>query len=236
MGNTIETYRAAIGTFYAVTHRQMNRPVLKLNIVFHLYCTLNIFCLLSLTSFVQNDQYKFYRLILLLMCMDVHSNPGPFSNDSDISSLEIFQLNTRSIRNKLEYIHTIAESFHILCFCETHLDDNINTNDLILERFDEPIRKDRTHNGGGVAVYVSNMLRHTRRVDLENPRLETIWVEIKLKTHNILVCCFYRSDFVVSQSVFVTEMQSSIEEALDYTPYVILTGDINIDFLNLTNV
>ena len=31
-------------------------------------------------------------------------------------------------------------------------------------------------------------------------------------------------------------LQSSIEEALDYSPYVILTGDINIDFFNLMNV
>ena len=30
-------------------------------------------------------------------------------------------------------------------------------------------------------------------------------------------------------------MQSSIEEAFNYTPYVILTGDINTDFLQLTN-
>ena len=30
-------------------------------------------------------------------------------------------------------------------------------------------------------------------------------------------------------------MQSSIEEASNYTPYVILTGDTNIDFLQLPN-
>ena len=30
-------------------------------------------------------------------------------------------------------------------------------------------------------------------------------------------------------------MQSSIEEAFNYTPYAILTRDINIDFLQLTN-
>ena len=32
------------------------------------------------------------------------------------------------------------------------------------------------------------------------------------------------------------KLQSSIEEALDYSQYVILLGDINIDFLNLRNV
>lgn len=75
-----------------------------------------------------------------------------------------------------------------------------------------------------------------RRCDLEDPRLETIWVEVKLKFQNILFCCFYRSDFNASQHFFVSESQTSIEIALDYTPYVILTGDINIDFINLTSI
>lgn len=71
---------------------------------------------------------------------------------------------------------------------------------------------------------------------MENQRLETIWVEVNLKSYNILVCCFYRSDFVVTQSLFISELQASIESALDYTPHVILTGGINIDFLTLSNV
>ena len=78
-------------------------------------------------------------------------------------------------------------------------------------------------------VYVSNFLRYRRRVDLEKARFESIWIEIKFKSENILVCCFYRSDFNVSQALF-------IELALDYSSDIILTGDINIDFTNLTNV
>ena len=41
--------------------------------------------------------------------------------------------------------------------------------------------------------------------------------------------------FFVSQPTFITELQSSIEEALDYSQLFLL-GDINIDFLNLRNV
>ena len=46
---------------------------------------------------------------------------------------------------------------------------------------------------------------------------------------------FVRSDFVSSHSLFITEMQSSIEEAFNYTPYVNLTRNINADFLQLNN-
>ncbi|MEW8548488.1 MAG: reverse transcriptase family protein [Candidatus Thiodiazotropha sp.] len=147
----------------------------------------------------------------------------------------MFHLNTRSVRNKLDYISDITDSFNILCFSETHLDNSIQSEALMIYGYDTPIRKDRTCNGGGVMVYVSNLLRYKRREDLEDPILETIWIEIKLRSFNILLCCFYRSDFNVSQSTFINELQSSIETALDYTQYVILTGDINIDFINLSN-
>ena len=71
-----------------------------------------------------------------------------------------------------------------------------------------------------------------------------------LKNYSILVCCFlwyliisipdfctltyfYRSDFINTPSNFIMHLQPSIEEALDYTPHVILTGDINIDFFSI---
>ena len=119
---------------------------------------------------------------------------------------------------------------------ETHLEPNIHSDTLLFEGYDLPIRKDRTHNGGGVMIYMSNILKYTRRDDLEDPRLETIWVEVTSKAQNILICCFYRSDFKFSQSLFVSELQNSIETALDYIPFVILTGDLNIDFINFTNI
>ena len=45
----------------------------------------------------------------------------------------------------------------------------------------------------------------------------------------MLYCC-YRSDFYVSLSTFINELQSSIEITSDCTAYVIFAGRINIDF------
>ena len=70
------------------------------------------------------------------MCMDIHLNPRP---DSDgIHSLDIIHLNTRSIRNKLEFLPNLVKSFQIACFTETHLDADVSSRNLILEGFDEP--------------------------------------------------------------------------------------------------
>ena len=84
-------------------------------------------------------------------------------------------------------------------------------------------------------VYVSALLKYKRRKDLENNRFETIWIEVNLKSKILLICSFYRSDFNTTQTEFIKELQSSIELALDYTPNVVLTVDININFINLVN-
>ena len=75
MGIDIISYQAAIGNFYAV---------FKINMSFQIYCAFYTFWLLGLLRYLKNDEFSWYRMILLIMCMDIHSNPGPFT---DINSL-----------------------------------------------------------------------------------------------------------------------------------------------------
>lgn len=165
--------------------------------------------------------------------MDSQENPGPAYGE--IYSLDIIHLNTRSIRNKIDYLSNLVESCQIACFNETHLDTDIDSNNLKFDGFDEPISKDRNRNWGRIMVFISSQLKYSRRHDLENPKIETILLEIQLREIKMLLCCLYRSDFTAWQTLLITEIYNSIEMALDYSPYVILTGDINIDFSNLTN-
>ena len=63
--------------------------------------------------------------------MDIETNHGPNEIENNIvNTLEIFHLNARSMRNKLNYIHDIADTFHILCITETHLDNSITMEKL----------------------------------------------------------------------------------------------------------
>ena len=79
-------------------------------------------------------------------------------------------------------------------------------------------------------IYMSNLLKYIRCHDLKSQRLETIWVEVNLKSFTVLVCCFYRSDFYATQSFLFLKIPDSIEAALDVTPHIILVSDINIYF------
>ena len=67
-------------------------------------------------------------LLLLLHAGDIETNPGP----ENVHELSILHLNIRSIRNKLHFILGIFSDFNILCFPETHLDDNVPTEMLFL--------------------------------------------------------------------------------------------------------
>ena len=64
--------------------------------------------------------------------MDVHPDPGPGVTD-DSRVLSVFHINIRSLRNKISYLSDIASEYDIICVSETHLDENVNTSDLIID-------------------------------------------------------------------------------------------------------
>ena len=104
--------------------------------------------------------------------MDIEMNSGP--NVPGIKSLDIFHLNTRSIRYKIDYIRDLADDFHIICLTETHLDNGIDSASIQFQGFDPPIRKDRSQNGGGVMIYMSSLIR---KHDSEAEINETLTVD-----------------------------------------------------------
>ena len=40
-------------------------------------------------------------------------------------------------------------------------------------------RKDRNRNGGGVVVYIKDDIQYSRRNDIENDNMESLWIEIQ---------------------------------------------------------
>ena len=70
-------------------------------------------------------------------------------------------------------------------------------------------------------VYLSNLLKYKRHLDLESQRPETIWVEIKFPSHNILICCLYISNLRFADDIdALAEEEQELEalvESLDKT-------------------
>lgn len=111
------------------------------------------------------------RLVISLLCTgDIHPNPGPSSlsvstSSSSLSStmsstifsslntshnLSFVHYNVQSIRSKLETFHTELIEFDVPAFSETWLNASTETNDLLLESYNTPVRKDRIGDSHGV--------------------------------------------------------------------------------------
>ena len=158
-------------------------------------------------------------LFLLLQAGDIETNPGP----ENVHELSILHLNIRSIRNKLDFILDNFSDFNILCFSETHLDDNVPIEMLFLSnRFSEPYRKDRTNHGGGVMAYINSSLLHVRRPELEIFCDESLWIEVQVKNELFLIGLFY-SPFTADVQFF-NSFNSNIEKALEHSKNLIIEG------------
>ena len=115
-------------------------------------------------------------------------------NSYTSSSISICHLNIRSLRNKIDDIVHIVEDFDIVCFTETHLDQRVPINNLVIPGFNSnPFRLDRNTYGGGIMVYFKNNINIVPRTDLQVDRMEAMQFEIKSKVGNIWLNIIYRS-------------------------------------------
>ena len=121
--------------------------------------------------------------------------------------------------------------FDIVCFSETHLDNNITNEQINIEGFSQIIRKDRNCYGGGIAIYLSNSIQVRRRIDLEPVNVECIWMEIENPTSNFFLCCVYRPP--TTDTTFWKNFSWSLEKSNELSDRIIILGDLNVDFLNI---
>ena len=140
--------------------------------------------------------------------------------------------NVQSIFSKLEILHPELFEFDILAFTETWLGPTIDTDDLILQSYYRPERKDRdldTH--GGVMLYVKEGLHYTRRDDLELQNIENVWIKLANSHKRILLGLFYRPPN--SDAAYLAHIEDSISLAVDTgIPELIITGDFSLCLFN----
>ncbi|MEW8547700.1 MAG: reverse transcriptase domain-containing protein, partial [Candidatus Thiodiazotropha sp.] len=138
----------------------------------------------------------------------------------------------QSIFPKLDILFAELYEFDILAFSETWLSTAVTTDDLLLQSYQVPERKDRTgDNHGGVMLYVKEPIYYKRRNDLEPVGIECIWIELTLKHKHVLFGLFYRPPN--SESAYFTSIEDSIHLAIDTgISAIIVTGDFNYNMLS----
>ena len=87
--------------------------------------------------------------------------------------------------------------------------------------------------GGGVAVYLHDIVKYNRRHNLEKDQLEDLWVEIKCPCClSILLGTVYRPPGYIPIDNWCLLVESTLERTQGETKNTILIGDININFVN----
>lgn len=178
----------------------------------------------------------FIVFYLLLICCDIHPNPGPDTSKYEMCNLQIVNLNVNSLRFKTDLLQAELGDYDIICVTETKLNNNISNDDISIENFQnpQPFRKDRlTDNGGGVLIYVRDNLIAKRRSDLEIPELESICIEVVTNRKKIIIMCFYRPPQARANSW--DHLETLIDNCIDTNCSVLLLGDINEDLLSISD-
>ena len=155
-----------------------------------------------------------------------------FSHLSLNHNLSFVQYNVQSIVNKLDIIQAELFEIDILSFTETWLYPDISTEDIMIQSYSAPERKDRPGDPhGGVVIYVKNGIFYKRRNDLEIRGIESIWIELIHNRKSILYGLFYRPPNADSQ--YFSNIEDSIALTIDTAiSDIVITGDFNFNFLN----
>ena len=207
--NTVTQYRQAIGLH--------NNVKLSAHVSILGFRCITIMLLLLL--------FALFRLLLL--CGDVAENPGPTLN---VKSLSACHINIRGLNeSKIRALKSaVCNVYDIISLSETFLSDN-SIVDLDLPGYHSIIRRDRQSFGGGIAIYAKDNLVYKRRVDLECPYLESMWIELLTCNGKLLICTVYRPPHFGD---FWNNFEQNIETVKDVcdNPNLLILGDLNADF------
>ena len=170
--------------------------------------------------------------MLIILSNDIHQNPGP---NYTMSDLTICHANIRSLKAKGKFLSIkteLAGKYDIIALSETWLSDVDKSEKFSIPGYQLPLRRDR-HQGrvpfGGVLVWVSNKIACKRRLDLESPDLELMWLELRTENKKLYLATAYRSESL-TDFIYWERLQENIDNirAL-YNPRILICGDLNAD-------
>ena len=121
--------------------------------------------------------------------MQINSTPYP-----KLKGFKIGHLNVASLYKHADELRIFMndKNFDILSINETRLDGTIDNNEVNITGYDL-IRKDRNRNGGGVAIYIRNVIPYTICNHLLSSTVEAICIEInKPNSKPLLISTWYR--------------------------------------------
>ena len=161
---------------------------------------------------------------------DIHLNPGPLCRVQP-KEVSVIHINARTLRRKLDLLDSEVTDHDVITISETWLSADIKNNEISINGYHPPVRKDRSDDPhGGVAIYVKNSLICKERHDLSIPQLEAVWIETKIGQDKLLIESFYRPPN--SKSDYWELIDQPIKNVSSTPHKFMVLGDFNTNFLS----
>jgi hypothetical protein len=173
--------------------------------------------------------------ILLLLGMDIESNPGPVKGLSLVHmNIQSLYLTSNHPRVKMDEIITTyvnEKEVDFICMSESWLHDGISDDLILLPGYDKPYRKDRKdRRGGGVVAYLTDNIVGKRLKDLEPADIDLMWIELNMSNKKVIVGVGYRPPKQNRAEVdqFMDQFATSLNKVMDRgAESIIVLGDFN---------
>ena len=165
--------------------------------------------------------------------IDVDLRNGSPLNTDDFSIVH-YNLNSILTEGRLEELveNVKVVKPDVLVVTESKLDETIDSKQLKIDGFHEPIRKDRNRRGGGCLIYISDDLTYKQQIKLESAHFEHIWVDIRQNNKIYSVNCYYRPPNINNHEIFLQETENILAKLSQHQA----TEKIVISDLNFGNV
>ena len=129
-------------------------------------------------------------LLLLLLCGDIESQPGPTSNSEFKTpklkkGIKFCHQNIRGLYEKIDETREILLSynFDIFSLSETSITQDFHNAFFDIRGYSFITRDRKSGQGGGRGLYIRDGIDLARRLGLENDKTESLWMEIRLKKY-----------------------------------------------------
>ena len=146
----------------------------------------------------------------------------------NLNRVIIGHININHLAGKFEDLkYLIKDKLDVLVITETKIDDSYPSGQFIIEGFSPPFRLDRNINGGGVLIYVSDLIPCNQVEFLSRPNdVEGIFLELNLrKTKWLLMGGYNPSKHTISY--FLNHISKNLDKRMGNYDNFILLGDFN---------
>ena len=144
-------------------------------------------------------------------------------------------INIHSLVSKINEIkhHVLSSNMKVLSINQTLFDTTISNCELNIPGF-SLFRCDRHQKGGGVALYISDLLSPTLlHINRLHNHVEAVSATIHIGNTPFIITSLYRQP--TSKEISFSELNEIIEQSLSHKLNYIFLGDLNIDFMATFN-